>query len=190
MYREREREKEKEIERKTLRSAFGGGLGTPCPHLFVGSGCESRRGQAPEPRLPKRSVHEESIGPSLKAPLSQGRASSSAAGAGEAVQSDIGLRHFMGRNFYDILNVSRNASKEEIRKAYRQMALKYHPDKNKSPQATNMFREIAVAYEVSFCLGLPRFHASLSGRLLRNLEPGVGGRLQSGYDKLLEDKEK
>jgi len=54
----------------------------------------------------------------------------------------------MGKDFYKILGISKGASDDEIKKAYRKMALKYHPDKNKSPGAENKFKEIAEAYEV------------------------------------------
>lgn len=54
----------------------------------------------------------------------------------------------MGRDFYQILGVQRNATDEEIRKAYRKMALKFHPDKNKSAGAEEKFKEIAMAFEV------------------------------------------
>jgi molecular chaperone DnaJ len=52
------------------------------------------------------------------------------------------------RDYYEVLNVPRNASKEEIKKAYRQLALKYHPDRNKSPDAEEKFKEISEAYAV------------------------------------------
>lgn len=52
------------------------------------------------------------------------------------------------KKFYETLEVSKDASDEEIRKAYRRQALKWHPDKNKDPQAEERFREIAAAYEV------------------------------------------
>jgi len=54
----------------------------------------------------------------------------------------------MGRDFYQILGVQKGASEDEIKKAYRKMALKYHPDKNKSPGAEEKFKEIALAFEV------------------------------------------
>uniref|UniRef100_A0A182THT8 J domain-containing protein n=1 Tax=Anopheles melas TaxID=34690 RepID=A0A182THT8_9DIPT len=54
----------------------------------------------------------------------------------------------MGKDFYKILGVSKNASDDEIKKAYRKLALKYHPDKNKAPQAEERFKEVAEAYEV------------------------------------------
>ena len=52
------------------------------------------------------------------------------------------------RDYYDVLGVSRNASLEEIKKAYRKLALEWHPDRNKSPQAEERFKEINEAYEV------------------------------------------
>jgi molecular chaperone DnaJ len=52
------------------------------------------------------------------------------------------------RDYYEVLNVPRNASKEDIKKAYRQLALKYHPDRNKSPEAEEKFKEISEAYAV------------------------------------------
>ena len=54
----------------------------------------------------------------------------------------------MGKDYYNILDIPRNASEDEIRKAYRKMALKFHPDKNKSPEAEDKFKDIAEAYEV------------------------------------------
>jgi len=52
------------------------------------------------------------------------------------------------RDYYDILGVSKNASKEEIKKAYRKLALEHHPDRNKSSDASEKFKEINEAYEV------------------------------------------
>ena len=54
----------------------------------------------------------------------------------------------MGRDFYKILGVSRNATEDELKKAYRKLALKYHPDKNQDPGAEEKFKEIAEAYSV------------------------------------------
>ncbi|HUV42759.1 MAG TPA: DnaJ C-terminal domain-containing protein [Patescibacteria group bacterium] len=52
------------------------------------------------------------------------------------------------RDYYDILDVSKNASKDEIRKAYRKKALEWHPDRNKSSSANEKFKEINEAYEI------------------------------------------
>lgn len=54
----------------------------------------------------------------------------------------------MGRDYYKMLDLNKNATEDEIKKAYRKLALKYHPDKNKSPEAEERFKEIAEAYEV------------------------------------------
>ncbi len=54
----------------------------------------------------------------------------------------------MARDYYEILGVDRNADKEEIKRAYRRMARKYHPDVNKEPGADERFKEINRAYEV------------------------------------------
>jgi len=52
------------------------------------------------------------------------------------------------RDFYEVLGVSKNASQAELKKAYRQLALKYHPDRNKASDAADKFKEISEAYEV------------------------------------------
>lgn len=54
----------------------------------------------------------------------------------------------MGRDFYSVLGVPRNASEEDIKKAYRRQALLFHPDKNKSPGAEEQFKRITEAYSV------------------------------------------
>ncbi|XP_060938377.1 dnaJ homolog subfamily B member 1b [Limanda limanda] len=54
----------------------------------------------------------------------------------------------MGKDYYDILGIGKGASEEDVKKAYRKQALKYHPDKNKSPGAEDKFKEIAEAYDV------------------------------------------
>lgn len=54
----------------------------------------------------------------------------------------------MGKDYYKILGIQKEANDDEIKKAYRKLALKYHPDKNKAPGAEERFKEVAEAYEV------------------------------------------
>ena len=52
------------------------------------------------------------------------------------------------KDFYEVLGVERSASEDEIKKAYRQLALKYHPDKNPGDEsAEEKFKEIQDAFD-------------------------------------------
>ena len=82
------------------------------------------------------------------------------------------------RDYYDVLDVPRGASEEDVRKAFRKKALEYHPDRNKAEDATEKFKEINEAYQVlsdaKKRASYDRFgHAGVSGN---------GGRGFEGFD--------
>jgi molecular chaperone DnaJ len=52
------------------------------------------------------------------------------------------------RDYYEVLGVSPGAPLDEIKRAYRRLALEYHPDRNPSPEATDKFKEASEAFEV------------------------------------------
>jgi DnaJ-class molecular chaperone len=54
----------------------------------------------------------------------------------------------MGKDYYKILGLTKGASEDDIKKAYRKLALKFHPDKNKEAGAEDKFKEVAEAYEI------------------------------------------
>ncbi|HKU84339.1 MAG TPA: molecular chaperone DnaJ [Candidatus Nitrosocosmicus sp.] len=52
------------------------------------------------------------------------------------------------KDYYDVLGVQKTVTKDELKSVYRKLALKYHPDRNKSPEAEEKFKEISEAYAV------------------------------------------
>ena len=52
------------------------------------------------------------------------------------------------RDYYEVLGVNKSSSSDEIKSQYRKLALKFHPDRNKSPDAQEHFKEISEAYAV------------------------------------------
>lgn len=90
------------------------------------------------------------------------------------------------RDFYDILGLSKSATAAEIKSAYRKLALKWHPDRNKEKDATEKFKEINEAYEV---LSNPdkkakydQFgHAAFGGGTGFNPGGGASGNPFAGY---------
>src|SRR2546430_1452460 len=52
------------------------------------------------------------------------------------------------RDYYDVLGLGRSATEDEIRKAYRRLALQHHPDRNKEADAAEKFKEVKEAYEI------------------------------------------
>lgn len=85
------------------------------------------------------------------------------------------------RDYYDILEVPRTATPEEIKKAYRKMALKYHPDKNPNdPSSENKFKEAAEAYEILS-------DAEKKQRYDRYGHDGVKGMPGGGFNMSMDD---
>ena len=73
------------------------------------------------------------------------------------------------RDYYEVLGVDRKATKDEIRRAYRKLALKYHPDRNKEADSAEKFKEVSEAYAIlsddKKRLQYDQFgHAGISGR--------------------------
>ena len=52
------------------------------------------------------------------------------------------------RDYYEVLGVSQTSSSDDVKLQYRKLALKFHPDRNKSPEAAEHFKEISEAYAV------------------------------------------
>jgi molecular chaperone DnaJ len=52
------------------------------------------------------------------------------------------------RDYYEVLGLTRSAGEPDLKKAYRKLAMEYHPDRNKEPDAADKFKEINRAYEV------------------------------------------
>lgn len=89
------------------------------------------------------------------------------------------------KDYYEILGVSRQATQEEIKRAYRQMALKYHPDRNPSDKAAEeKFKEAAEAYSV---LGDPHKRATYDRFGHEGLR-GEGFTGFSGFDSTIFDE--
>lgn len=76
------------------------------------------------------------------------------------------------KDYYEILGVAKDASQEDIKKAYRRLAKKYHPDVCKEPDANEKFAEIQVAYD---CLGDPEKRANYDTYGTEDPQQGFGG---------------
>ena len=111
----------------------------------------------------------------------------------------------MAKSLYETLEITENSSADEIKKAYRKLARKYHPDVNKDPQAEEKFKEINAAYEVlsnpekkqqydqhgDSMFGGQNFHDFARGQgsnvdldeILRQMFGGGGGFGRSGFSQ-------
>lgn len=78
------------------------------------------------------------------------------------------------RDLYDVLGISRDAPQEEVKRAFRKLAMEYHPDRNKEQGAEERFKEIAAAYEVLS-------DVEQRGAYDRFGMAGVGGNGQQGF---------
>ena len=87
------------------------------------------------------------------------------------------------RDYYEVLGIAKGASEDEIKKAYRKLAKKYHPDVNKAPDAEEKFKEINEAYEV---LSDPQKRATYDQFGFAGMDGGAGfnGVSAGGFDDL------
>ena len=83
------------------------------------------------------------------------------------------------RDYYDVLGVSRGASDEEIKKAFRKLAMEYHPDRNKASGASEKFKEVIEAYQV---LSDSKKRSSYDTFGHAGVEGNGGGRDFDGFD--------
>lgn len=100
----------------------------------------------------------------------------------------------MSKDYYKILEVEKNASADEIKKAYRKLALKYHPDRGGDAEAVNKFKDINEAYQIlsdpQKRSGYDQFGSSydqaggqgFSGFDFSNFESGGGGSRDWGFN--------
>ncbi len=88
----------------------------------------------------------------------------------------------MKKDYYEVLDVSPQATSQEIKKAYRKMAMKYHPDVNKDEGAEEIFKEINEAYEVLSDDSKRQIYDQYGheGLNMNGANPGAGGF--SGFD--------
>jgi len=90
-----------------------------------------------------------------------------------------------GKDYYEVLGISRSASGEEIKKAYRKLAFEHHPDRNRTTEAENRFKEINEAYEV-LCSAEKRAQYDRYGRVLSSDSSGFDDFTFGGLGDIFE----
>jgi hypothetical protein len=92
------------------------------------------------------------------------------------------------KEYYETLGLSVTASKEEVKKAYRRLALRYHPDKNKNPDAWEKFKKINKAYEILTGKSMPSsFHQSQYNDFIN---PNENPMIPYGVSELTDNSDK
>ena len=84
------------------------------------------------------------------------------------------VREETENNFYTILEIPQNASPEDIKKSYRRLSLKYHPDKTQgNPALTEKFQKINDAYETLGCQEKRYEYDNMNARMPSGMPPGM-----------------
>jgi len=91
------------------------------------------------------------------------------------------------RDYYEVLGVSKTASEDEIKKAYRKLAMKYHPDHNKEPGAEEKFKEINEAQSVLLDAQKRAAYDRYGHSAVDGSAPGAGGGFNGGAGFGFED---